>query len=335
MFKRFFSAFLIVLSVLVLTGCTGQSENSAGEGLNIVASVFPAYDFSREIAGDRARITLLIPPGTEIHSFEPTPQDIVRIENCDILVCNGGESEEWLEEILEGCEKDFTVVRMMDCVETIEEETKEGMQAAKHAHSHEHEEEHVHEHEDDHDHEEEHEHEMEYDEHVWSSPVNAVHICGELCRVLCETDEANAEYYKENCGAYTARLAELDAEIRKTVDNAAHRTVVFADRFPVRYFVEEYDLDYYAAFPGCAEDTEPSARTVAFLIDKVRENGLPAVFYIEFSNEKMADIICEDTDCKKLLFHSCQNVSSDEFRSSVTYLELMKNNADNLREALG
>lgn len=321
MFKRFFPFFLGVLSVLSLTGCGRKNEISAGEGLNIVASVFPAYDFSREIAGEKARITLLIPPGTEIHSFEPTPQDIVRIENCDILVCNGGESEEWLEEILEGSEKEFTVVRMMDCVETVEEETKEGMQTAKQAHSH--------------DHEEEHEHEMEYDEHVWSSPVNAGRICEELCRVLCMTDEANAEYYKENCGTYTSKLAELDEEIRKTVDTAAHRTVVFADRFPVRYFVEEYNLDYYAAFPGCAEDTEPSARTVAFLIDKVRENELPAVFYIEFSNEKMADIICEDTDCKKLLFHSCQNVSSDEFKSGVTYLELMKNNANNLREALG
>jgi len=329
MLKRLFSFFLITASVILLVGCAAEKEVSKDEGFNIVASVFPAYDFARVTAGDEANITLLIPPGTEIHGFEPTPQDIIRIENCDMLICNGGESEEWLEEILDGCDKDITLIRMMDCVETVEEETKEGMQSAGHAHSHEHEDEH------DHDEEHDHEHETEYDEHVWSSPVNAVLICKEICDAMCEADGKNADYYRSNCEAYISELKRLDSMIRETVENAEHRTVVFADRFPVRYFAEEYGLDYYAAFPGCAEDTEPSAKTVAFLIDRVRERNLPAVFFIEFSNEKMADIICEDTDCKKLLFHSCQNVSSDEFKEGVTYLELMKKNADNLREALG
>ena len=331
MFKRFFSFFLIAVSAFFMTGCGKESELSTEDGLVVVASVFPAYDFTREIAGDCASITLLIPPGTEIHGFEPTPQDIIRIENCDVLVCNGGESEEWLEEILEGCDRELTVVRMMDCVETVEEETREGMQAAHHAHSHEHEEEHEHGHEEEH----EHEHEKEYDEHVWSSPVNAALICEELCRVLCRTDEMNAAFYSDNCKAYVEKLDVLNNRIKETVDQAVNRTLVFADRFPVRYFVEEYGLDYYAAFPGCAEDTEPSAKTVAFLIDRVRERDLPAVFYIEFSNGKMADIICEDTGCQKLLFHSCQNVSADEFASGVTYLELMEKNAEHLREALG
>lgn len=334
MHKRFFSFFLIAVSLFCLAGCASESEIASSGGPDIVTSVFPAYDFVRETAGDKANITLLIPPGTEIHGFEPTPQDIIKIENCDMLICNGGESEEWLEEILEGCDKDITVVRMMDCVEAVEEETKEGMQSAGHAHSHEHEEE-EHRHDEHGEDEHEHEHEREYDEHVWSSPVNAALICKEICNALCEADVENAGYYRENCEAYISKLDALDKRIRKTVENAANNTVVFADRFPVRYFVEEYGLDYYAAFPGCAEDTEPSAKTVAFLIDRVRENALPAVFYIEFSNEKMADIICEDTDCKKLLFHSCQNVSSDEFKSGVTYLELMEKNADNLREALG
>lgn len=334
MLKKFFSFFLTAVSVLLLSGCGNESEIAAVNGLNIVTSVFPACDFVREIAGDCASVTLLIPPGTEIHGFEPTPQDIIRIENCDVLVCNGGESEEWLEEILEGCDRDITVVRMMDCVETVEEETREGMQSVRHAHSHEQEEYHD-DHEESCEQEHEHEHEKEYDEHVWSSPVNAALICEEICRVLCDTDKENAAYYTRNCGTYAEKLEELDAEIRETVDKAANRTLVFADRFPVRYFIEEYGLDYYAAFPGCAEDTEPSAKTVAFLIDRVRERDLPAVFYIEFSNGKMADIICEDTGCQKLLFHSCQNVSSDEFKSGVTYLELMEKNADNLREALG
>ena len=333
MLKRISFTFFITLFMLSLAGCGSESTLTTGEGLNIVASVFPAYDFSREIAGDMANVTLLIPPGTEIHGFEPTPQDIIRIENCDLLVCNGGESEEWVEEILEGSDRDIKVLRMMDCVEAVEEETKEGMQSAGHAHSHEHEEEH--DDHDEHEHEHEHEHEKEFDEHVWSSPVNALKICEEICRALCESDVANTDHYTENCRSYTSKLSELDAEIRETVEKAKNTTVVFADRFPVRYFVEEYGLDYYAAFPGCAEDTEPSAKTVAFLIDRVREQNLPVVFYIEFSNGKMADIISEDTGCRKLMFHSCQNISSDEFRRGITYLELMEKNADNLMEALG
>ena len=281
--------------------------------------MFPAYDFAREIAGEKASVVLLVPPGSEAHSFEPTPQDIIRIENCDLLLCNGGESEAWLEEILEGRENDILTLTMMDCVETLEEETKEGMQATEHSH-----EEH-----------EEHGHEEEYDEHVWTSPVNAELIVSALCERLCEIDPENGSFYRANWKNYVAELQELDAAFRKTVENGKFDTLIFADRFPVRYFVEEYGLDYYAAFPGCADDTEPSARTVAFLIDKVREEGIPAVMFIEFSNEKMADVICEDTGCEKLLFHSCHSVSAEQLKNGVSYLELMWANVESLKEALG
>ncbi|MDO4983264.1 MAG: metal ABC transporter substrate-binding protein, partial [Eubacteriales bacterium] len=172
-------------------------------------------------------------------------------------------------------------------------------------------------------------------EHVWTSPVNAVLICREIANALCEVDPENSGQYSRSCDEYCAKLKELDAQFRSIVENASCSTVVFADRFPVRYFVEEYGLEYFAAFPGCAEDTEPSARTVAYLIDRVREYKTPAVFFIEFSNEKMADIICEDTGCAKLLFHSCHNVSAQAFEDGVSYLELMKGNALNLKEALG
>ena len=330
--KRIISAVLLLLILMMLGGCERNGEIDSSKGLNIVATVFPAYDFAREIAGERAAITLLVPPGAEVHSFEPTPQDIIRIRNCDLLIRNGGESEVWFEEIHESLDSQINVVTMLDCVDALEEETREGMQGTEHGH-HEHEDHDEHTDHDDHD--GHHGHEAEYDEHVWTSPVNAKRICEAICDRLCRIDPVNADEYKKNCASFCAELMELDAAFREIVSNASCRTMIFADRFPVRYFVEEYGLEYYAAFPGCAEDTEPSAKTVAFLIDRVREYDTPAVFYIEFSNEKMADIICEDTGCKKFLFHSCQNISADQLREGTGYLELFRANLSALREALG
>ena len=322
--KKSLSLIFMTCLILSLCACGEAPAESGGEGLNIVCTVFPAYDFAREIAGEKANVVLLVPPGSEAHSFEPTPQDIIRIENCDLLLCNGGESEAWLEELLEGRENDIPTLTMMDCVETLEEETKEGMQGVSHDHEHEEHEEH-----------EEYEHEEEYDEHVWTSPVNAELIVSALCERLCEIDPENSGFYRANGERYVSALRELDTAFRHTVENGKFDTLIFADRFPVRYFVEEYGLDYYAAFPGCADDTEPSAKTVAFLIDKVRDEGIPAVMFIEFSNEKMADVICEDTGCEKLLFHSCHNVSAQQLKEGVSYLELMWGNVESLKEALG
>ena len=319
--KKFFAAILILALVLSLSGCKGGCYETGGQGLSIVTTVFPAFDFAREIAGDRANVCLLVPPGSESHSFEPTAQDILRIQNCDLLVCNGGESEVWLEDMLEGMEGDIPMVVMMDCVDTLEEEVKEGMQAQAHEHGE--------------DEADEHGHEEEYDEHVWTSPRNAALISSAIARSLCEADPSGADYYSARAESYCARLMELDGAFRSLLQAEGYPTMIFADRFPVRYFVEEYGLDYYAAFPGCAEQSEPSARTVAFLIDMVKRENTPAVFYIEFSNQKMADVICEDTGCKKLLFHSCHNVTRQQLDDGISYLRLMENNLDTLREAFG
>lgn len=331
--RKFITICLIILLMPALCACASSPAQGSGDArLRIAATVFPAYDFTRQIAGERAEVTLLVPPGSESHSYEPTPQDMLLLKDCALLVANGGESEAWLDSVADGLDGNVPILRMLDCVTALEEETREGMQyggVLSRAHGHD-----THAHTG-HEHDGHDEHEEEFDEHVWTSPANAVEICRAICARLCAADPAGAEYYRGNFRDYSAKLSALDAEFRAAVDAAPGRTLIFADRFPVRYFVEEYGLDYYAAFPGCADDAEPSARTVAFLIDKVRAEGVRAVFYIEFSNEKMADIICEETGCEKLLFHSCHNVSADELRAGVGYLDLMEQNLAGIKEALG
>ena len=322
---KIFIICLCLALMLSLASCGRESAPMIEEGrINVICTVFPAYDFARQIAGERAHVSLLIPPGAESHSYEPTPHDMAALVRCDLIIANGGTGESWLETMLSTGEINAPVVYMLNTVNLLEEEHKEGMQDAAHAH----------EHGESCDHDHEHEHGADYDEHVWTSPRNAARISSAIASALSGIDPAGEGFYTQRLADYSEKLMALDAAFRETVDSAAHRSMIFADRFPVRYFVEEYGLDYYAAFPGCAEDTEPSARTVAFLIDKVREEGIGAVYFIEFSNGKMADVIVEDTGCKKLLFHSCHNVSAAELESGITYLALMEQNLENLKEGL-
>lgn len=306
---------LLLCLCLILSGCSArETEKKDSSKLQIVCTNFPAYDFAREIAGDRAQIKLLIKPGAEVHSYEPAPKDVIAIQESDLFICNGGESEAWVESLVG---ENVNALRMMDCVETVAE-SGEGIYAA----------------EDEHDHEHDDGEEEELDEHVWTTPGNAAKICYALCDKLCELDQENANEYMLNYEVYNAKLMELDIEIRTTVLNGVRDTLVFADRFPMRYFTREYGLKYYAAYPGCASQTEPSAKTVAFLIDHVREEKIPAVLYMEFSNEKMADVICEDTGCEKLPFYSANSVTARQFEDGVTYLDLMRMNIETLKEAL-
>ena len=305
---------LLAMLCALLSGCGAQSEPE-GEGISVVATVFAPYDFARQLVGERGEVTLLLPPGSEAHSYEPSPKDIIEIQNCDLFIYVGGVSDAWVSDVLESVGGEVRTVTLMDCVELLEEEHVEGMEL---------EEEHGHD-----------EGEAEYDEHVWTSPRNAALICEKIAAALAEADPEGAEHYEAALGDYTASLDELDAAFKEVVANGARDTIVFADRFPLLYFARAYGLEYYAAWPGCADEAEPSAATVTFLIDKVKEEGIPVVFHIELSNEDMADIVCDETGAEKRLFSACHNVTRAQFEEGVTYLELMRQNVDVLREALG
>ena len=330
-FVKILSVMLTISMLLVmLSGCAGKQSGRSDGKISIVATIFPQYDFARRIAGDRADIKMLLRPGMEAHSYEPSPKDIIGISKCDLFLNVGGESESWLETVLESADNPhMRIVSAIDCVEPIEEETAEGMQSREHHHGHEHEEEaHEAHHHDDGDEEE------EYDEHVWTSPMNAIAIVNEINRALCELDPDNADFYCDNTNQFVAELTALDNAFREVVADAKRRIFLFGDRFPLLYFVREYGLDYYAAFPGCAAETEPSAATVAFLINTVKRERIPVVFYIELSNHKVADAIAEATGTRTAQFNTCHNISARDFEAGESYLSLMEKNVAILREAL-
>jgi zinc transport system substrate-binding protein len=489
-----FTCALVSLAAVLPAGGRKEAKKADGK-LNVVTTIFPPYDFVREIAGDRVNLTMLLPPGAESHSFEPSPQDIIKVQNCDVFIYVGGESDAWIERILESLNtEDKEIVTLMDCVEVVEELVVEGMQDEEEGHSHgdeaftiedvkdraltdwagdwqsvyphlldgtldpvwEHraedgektareyfeegkahyvtdvdrivitadsmsfyrngvpatakyaykgtgviaeddgslwvrykfealgnppkgaaryimfsdhlhapaKTEHFHVYASNesfdvlmadtnpvnyptyyaaaltkneivaemigHDQEEE----VEYDEHVWTSPKNAKLIVQKIAGVLEQRDGANAGEYAKNTAAFLAKLTELDESFQKLTSGAKRKTMVFGDRFPFRYFADAYGLSYFAAFPGCSTETECSAATVAFLINKVRAEKIPVVFHIELSNEKIAAAICEETGAKKMLLHAVHNITKRDFDRGVGYYELMSQNVKNLREAL-
>jgi len=309
-----FPAWVLIFSlVFFLDGCLRTKHSKANGKINVTSVIFPSYDFVRAIAGDKVNLIMLLPPGSESHSYEPTPQNIIAIKNSSLLIYPGGENSKWMERILDSISnlsENMIVLSMIDLVDAVEEEIVEGMEK------------------------EEVEEEQAFDEHVWTSPRNAKTIAAAITDALCELDSANADYFRQNAAAYSAQLDDLDASFKAVVGGAKRKTIIFGDRFPFRYLADAYGLDYFAAFPGCSTDTEPSAATVAFLINKVRSEKLPVIFHIELSNEKIADTISEATGAKKLLLHSCHNLTKNDFEKGITYLDIQKANVINLKEAL-
>ncbi len=315
MLKKFCCVFISAILIgSMLTSC--KSNASIPEKPMIVCTVFPAYDFARAILGgsDEFDLKLLIKPGSETHSYEPAPKDIIDIQNCRIFIYTGGESDEWVKSILGSIDtENIDIISMMGCVDAVEEEVVEGMQEEP----------------------EEDGGEPQYDEHVWTSPVNAAKITRTISgSIIGAADENSRSALEKNTENYIAELMELDGEFRKIVENGKRGTIVFGDRFSFRYFADEYGLNYYAAFPGCSSETEADAGTVAFLIDKVKDENIPVVFYPEMSNKKVAVTICESTDAALMQLNSCHNVTADEFKQGATYISLMRDNIAALEAAL-
>lgn len=331
----FFALLAALMLVGILTGCTNQAEmptvtatpagsqaqSAAEEKIRIVTTIFPEYDWVREILGDKAdsaEITMLLDNGVDLHSYQPTADDLIKLSDCDLFVYVGGESDGWVEDALKSAaSKDRKVIHLLEILgdSVKEEETVEGMQE-----------------------EEEDQEEKEYDEHVWLSLKNAKTLVGAISAALQELDPGNKDTYATNAAAYIEKLSALDGEYQAAVDAATYKTLLFGDRFPFRYLVDDYGLSYYAAFAGCSAESEASFETVSFLARKVDEGKLPCVLTIEGKNHKIAETIVQNTAGKNqkiLTMDSMQSTTSQDAARGRTYLSLMAKNLDVLKEALG
>lgn len=364
-FLRKSVVFIVTISMILgMAGCGKTTEKEDNYRLKIVTSLFPYYDMARAVIGDVKGIDLkmTVTPGQDSHSFEPTPSDVIQMENADVLIYNGGSLETWIDTLLDSLNnKNQIQMKMMDYVDVLNEEIVEGMDTRFEEHDHD-----EHSHKDDNHNKEKHkedshseekhkednhsedssndsefhnedseeEHE-ETDEHIWTSPVNEIIMTEKICETLSKALPEEKENFQKNAESYISQLKELDNEFRTIVENAKINEIIFADKFPLQYFAKEYGLKYYAAFPGCGSDMEPSAKTIAFLVDKIKEDNIKAVFYLELSSHIVADAIETDTGAKPLQFNSCHNITQKQFDSGVTYVDLMKENVNNLKIALG
>ena len=325
-----------VMLTAALSACGGSNRlYSEGEGeLNIVATNFPPFEFARVVAGEKATITILQDNGADLHNYSPTTATLTALSKADIFICVGGESDEkWIDDAIANCQNpDLKVVKLTDCVELFHGEL-EGHNHGEYCHeTHGEHNEEDHEHDHDHEHEEGHEHEG--DEHVWTSIKNVIKIVDVIASACKEKDAANADFYASNASAYTAELTALDAEYKAAVDASAHKTLVFADRFPFIYMVKDYGICHYAAFSGCSTDVNASFETQTKLAEAVKHNSLPAVIIIESSDGSLAETVVSGTSAKILTMNSMQAVTRAQITEGRTYLETMKDNLNVLKEAL-
>ncbi len=346
---------LLACVCLCLTGCQGiqradDGTQSASDKLQVMTTIFPYYDFVRQVAGELADVSMIVPAGIDTHSFEPTARDMIQLGTADVFIYNGGELESWVPRVMESVNNEHWITdRMMDHVDTFAEEHVEGMKAERwHAeegsvgsrqepgdkengkknavesgsngadgtnHAGDEEQE-------------------EIDEHIWTSPANAVILVQRIAEDLGEADPVHHEEYQSNAERYIQELDRLDQEFRSVTEAAQEHYLVFGDRFPLRYFVEEYGLEYTAAFAGCSSDTEPSADTIAYLTDQMKSRNLPVVLKIELTSDRVANAVAEASEARVEVFHTCHNVTRKELDDGVTYLRLMEQNISVLKDAL-
>lgn len=311
--KKLLSLFTAAILVF-MTSCASDSSGFSDDSgkIKISATLFPQYDFARQIAGDKAEITLILPSGMDSHSYEPTPSDIININKSDLFIYTGEYLESWANDIVGDIDTDKTHVL----------DVSSGIQLVKEDDEHHH------------DDEDEEGHHHEYDPHIWTSPVIAMQMADNIAEALCETDSVNSDYYKQNAENYKKQLQELDSEFREIVADGKRNTIYFGGKFALYYFTQEYGLDYVSAFDSCSGETEPSAKVMSEMISSIKENNIPVIYYEEIAEPTVANMIADETGAKPLLFHSCHNVTPEDFKNGTTYIDLMKQNAVNLREGL-
>ena len=298
--------------MIIFTLCSCGVDTADNGKINVVCTVFAPYDFVRQIAGDKVNLRMLLSPGSEAHDYDPRPNDITDIQKANLFIMIGGESEEWASRLTEEhIISETNIVRLIDRIDTVEEEHTDGMQETGGHH-----------------------HEAETDEHVWTSPENAITMVQTICDALCRADSENSAVYRANAKDYIAELEKLGSDMKQISENSKHKEIIVADRFPFRYLTDYMNIKYFAAFPGCAAQTEPAPSTVAFLIDKTRNDNIPVVFGVDYSRHKIADAVCDETGANVRTLYSCHNVSKKQFDSGETYIGLMRHNEKVLREAL-
>lgn len=307
----------VLISILFFGICiffvSNIKKDTNNEGkIKIVATLFPQYDFAKKVGGDKVEVSLLLTPGTETHTYEPTPQDIIKVNNSDLFIYTGKYMEPWSDKIASSIDSETKILDVSKNIQLIKEE-----------HSHD-------EGDDDISQNEEH----EYDPHIWLNPDNAIIMVKNITEELCNIDPQNADYYKHNSSEYIKEIQKLDSDISDVVKNGKTNKIAFGGTFSYSYFIEKYNLQYVSAYESCGEDTEPSVSKVKEVIDYMKNNGLKVIFYQELSSGKIAESIAKETGAEKLVFHTVHNASKEEIDRGESYISLMRKNLENLSVAL-
>lgn len=309
----FLITIILIFSATILFVSNINKPKESEEKIKIVATLFPQYDFARQIGGDKVEVTLLLTPGTETHTYEPTPQDIINVNNSDLFIYTGKNMEPWSDTIASSIDSDTIILDSSKNIKLMKQEHEEN----------EHEE-----------HEEHESHKHSYDPHIWLNPQNAIGMVENITQELCNIDPQNSEYYKSNSKKYIDELNKLDLEIESSIKSTNNNKIAFGGTFAYSYFIERYNLEYISAYDSCGEDTEPSVSNVKKVIDYMKENKISVIFYQELSSGKIADTIAKETGAQKLVFHTVHNASQEELSNGETYISLMRKNLENLKTAL-
>lgn len=302
--KKIISIFLLFVVTFVFCSC-GEVERSTDK-ISVVTTIFPYYDFARSVSKGTCGVDMLLKPGSDVHSFEPTPSDILKIRNADLFIYNGGESDEWVDSILEslGDTDKPVVMKMTDYVKPLTE-----MDADHHA-------------------------EDEEDEHIWTSLDNAKTLVSKISDEVSKLDQKHKTIYNKNSLDYIEKISKVQSEIENTVNSSKSKKIVVGDRFPLLYFATEFSLDWECAFPGCSTETEPSLDRLSKLTDTIEKDKIKTILKLEMSENKVADTLADETNTKVRTFYSAESVSKEDFANNITYVDLMERNNNALKEAL-